>query len=95
MIPAILTVVDAILAIALIVLLVYAVLSWLIAFDIISRRNPLVNSLWEFTQRVTDPVLRPLRRMIPPIAGVDLSVLVAGLIIIFLRALIPAVLLGH
>lgn len=61
MIYAILAVIDAILALALIVLLVYVVLSWLIAFDIISRRNQFVNTLWEFTNRVTDPVLRRRR----------------------------------
>lgn len=94
MIYAILAVIDAILALALIVLLVYVVLSWLIAFDIISRRNQFVNTLWEFTNRVTDPVLRPIRRLIPPIAGVDLSVLVVGLAIIFLRELLPRVMLG-
>ena len=59
-----------------IVLIVYVVLSWLYAFDVVSRRNPFVNTLWEFARRLTDPVLVPLRRIIPPIAGVDLSVLV-------------------
>jgi YggT family protein len=66
-----------------IVLIVYVVISWLYAFDVVSRRNAFVGSVWEFCRRVSDPVLRPLRRLIPPIAGVDLSVLVL-LIIIFL-----------
>jgi YggT family protein len=58
------------------VLIVNVVISWLFAFDVVSRRNPFVNGLWDFTRRLTDPMLRPLRRLIPPIAGVDLSVLV-------------------
>ncbi len=64
-----------------IVLIVYVVISWLYAFDVVSRRNAFVGSVWEFCRRVCDPVLRPLRRIIPPIAGVDLSVLVLLLLI--------------
>ncbi len=64
-----------------VVLIVYVVISWLFAFDVVSRRNPFVNAMWEFCRRVTDPVLRPLRRVIPPIAGVDLSVMVLLLVV--------------
>ncbi len=64
-----------------VVLIVNVVISWLFAFDVVSRRNQFVNTLWEVSRRLTDPVLRPLRRLIPPIAGVDLSVLVLLLVI--------------
>jgi YggT family protein len=64
-----------------VVLVVYVVVSWLYAFDIVSRRNPFVNSVYEFSRRLSDPMLRPLRRLIPPIAGVDLSVLVLLLLL--------------
>lgn len=77
--------VDAILGLILIVLIVYVVISWLFAFDIVSRRNAFVNSVYEFTRRICDPMLRPLRRLIPPIAGVDLSVLV---LILLLQAVV-------
>jgi YggT family protein len=78
--------VDAIIQIFMVVLIVYVVISWLFAFDIVSRRNGFIYSVYEFTRRVTDPVLRPLRRIIPPIAGVDLSVLVLilGIQLLFL-----------
>jgi YggT family protein len=69
-------VVRAILRLISTILIVYIVISWLFAFDVVSRRNQFVNTVWEFTRRLTDPMLRPLRRMIPPIAGVDLSVMV-------------------
>lgn len=72
---------DAIIGLFIVVLIVYVVISWLYAFDVVSRRNAFVNSVWEFTRRISDPILRPLRRLIPPIAGVDLSVLVALLVI--------------
>ncbi len=89
MIPAILNLVDAILGLILVVLIVHVVLSWLFAFDIVSRSNRFVGTIFEFTTRVTNPLLRPLRRLIPAIAGVDLSVLVLLLLIQFLRELLP------
>jgi YggT family protein len=69
-----------------IVLIVYVVISWLYAFDVVSRRNAFVASVWEFTRRISDPVLRPLRRIIPPIAGVDLSVMILLLIVWLLQS---------
>ena len=89
MIALIFTLIDAVLRLILIVLLVNVVLSWLIAFDIVSRRNAFVNTIWTFTTRVTDPMLRPLRRFIPPIAGVDLSVLVLMLAIFIVQGSLP------
>jgi YggT family protein len=77
--------IDAIIGLFMVVLIVYIVISWLFAFDIVGRRNSFVNAIFEFTRRVCDPVLRPLRRIIPPIAGVDLSVLV---LILVLQALV-------
>lgn len=66
---------DALVGLFIVVLIVYVVISWLFAFDVVSRRNSFVSMVWQFTSRISDPVLRPLRRLIPPIAGVDLSVL--------------------
>ena len=94
MIVPILNLIDAILALLLVVLVVNAVLSWLVAFEVVSRRNAFVNTIWEFTSRVTDPLLRPIRRFIPPIAGVDLSILVLMLLIQFVRELLPRLVLG-
>jgi YggT family protein len=77
--------IRAILGLISVILIVYVVISWLYAFDIIDRRNQFVRSVWEFCSRLTDPLLRPLRRLIPPIAGVDLSVLVLLLVIWLLQ----------
>ena len=81
MIPILFELIRAILGLVQVVLIIYVVISWLFAFDIVSRRNQFVYSIYEFTRRVSDPILRPLRRLIPPIAGVDLSVLVLLLIL--------------
>jgi YggT family protein len=77
--------VHAILGLLLIVLIVYVVISWLYAFDIVDRRNALVRTVWDFTRAIAEPMVRPLRRIIPPIAGVDLSVLILMLAIILVR----------
>lgn len=76
MIHIIFELIRAILGLISVVLIVHVVISWLFAFDIVSRRNEVVNSIWRFTSAITEPMLRPLRRLIPPIAGVDLSVMV-------------------
>ncbi|HJS79629.1 MAG TPA: YggT family protein [Vitreimonas sp.] len=85
MIHIIFELIRAILGLISIILIIYVVISWLYAFDVVDRRNAFVRSVWEFTNRLTDPMLRPLRRLIPPIAGVDLSVLILLLVIWLLR----------
>lgn len=77
--------IRAVLGLAQVVLIVYVVISWLYAFDVVSRRNQAIAAVWDFTSRLSDPLLRPLRRIIPPIAGVDLSVLVLLLILYLLQ----------
>jgi YggT family protein len=78
--------IRAVLGLIQVILIVYVVISWLYAFDIVSPRNQFVRAIWEFTSRLSDPFLRPLRRLIPPIGGVDLSVLVLLLILWLLQA---------
>jgi len=85
MIHIIFEIVRAILGLISLVLIVYVVISWLYAFDVVSRRNQILGSIWEFCRAVTDPLVRPLRRLIPPIAGVDLSVMVLLLVVYLLQ----------
>jgi YggT family protein len=77
--------IRAVLGLISVVLIVHVVISWLYAFDVVSRRNAFVDSVWRFTTAITNPMLRPLRRLIPPVAGVDLSVLVLLLAIYLVR----------
>ncbi len=81
--------IDTIIALVIVILIVFVVISWLYAFDIVSRRNSIIFSVYEFCRRLTDPILKPLRRVIPPIGGVDLSVLVLLLGLQLLRQLLP------
>jgi YggT family protein len=80
--------IDTIIELVILVLIINAVLSWLIAFDVVNRRNQFVNGVWDFTQRVTDPLLRPIRKVIPLIGGIDLSPMVLILGLLFIQRLV-------
>lgn len=86
---AVLWLIHQLISLVFIVVIVNAVLSWLIAFEIVSRGNRIVHTLWDFTNRLTAPMLAPLRRVIPPVGGVDLSPLVLLLGLGFVQQLIP------
>ncbi|MDQ6432583.1 YggT family protein [Mesorhizobium sp. LHD-90] len=62
-----------------------AVFSWLFAFNVVNSRNQFVNTIGTFLYRVTEPVLAPIRRLLPNLGGIDISPIVALLIIFFLR----------
>jgi YggT family protein len=73
---------DTIINIYIWLLIGSAVLSWLIAFNVVNTRNPIVHSVGEFLYRVTEPVLRPIRNMLPHLGGIDISpvILIIGLL---------------
>ena len=62
-------------------IVISAILSWLVAFDVINRRNNAVYQILDFLDRVTGPVLRPFQRVIPSLGGVDISPIIVLLII--------------
>jgi YggT family protein len=69
------------------VLIASAIFSWLYAFNVINSSNRFVNSIGTFLYNVTEPVLRPLRRVLPDLGGIDISPIVVLLIIFFIRSL--------
>jgi YggT family protein len=73
--------VNTVLGLYLTVIIVGAVMSWLVAFDIINLRNKLVSTIYDLCDRLTTPVLGPIRKVIPNLGGVDLSpvVLIIGI----------------
>ncbi len=74
-------IVDSLLGLLILALLIYAVMSWLIVFDVINTRNRFVYSVVQFLESVTRPVLAPFRRFIPPLGGVDISFIIAFLVL--------------
>ena len=73
-------VLDIILNLLVWVLIIQAVMSWLLAFNVINRRNQFVWQVWNFLGAVTEPLLRPIRSIIKPFNGIDLSALALILI---------------
>ena len=67
------------------VLIISAILSWLIVFDVVNRRNRAVYLVADSLHRLTDPVLRPIRNALPDLGGLDISPVVLILGLIFLR----------
>jgi len=63
-----------------------AIFSWLYAFNVINSSNRFVATLGQFFYNVTEPALRPIRRFMPDLGGIDISPIVLLLIIFFLRS---------
>jgi YggT family protein len=69
-------------------LIASAILSWLIAFNVVNTRNQFVSMLWDFLYRITEPALRPIRSILPNLGGIDISPVILILIIIFIEKVI-------
>lgn len=80
--------INTVLSLYINLLLVGVVLSWLIAFNVVNVRNPFVAMVNDFCQRMTEPLLRPIRRFVPTLGGIDISPMILILGIMFLQRLI-------
>lgn len=74
-------IVDGLLGLIVWALIINAVMSWLVAFDVINYRNRFVYNVARFLDAVTRPVLAPIQKIIPPLGGVDISPIIAILVI--------------
>ncbi|MGP0059230.1 MAG: YggT family protein [Beijerinckiaceae bacterium] len=70
------------------VIVIVAIMSWLIAFNVINVYNDLVRSIWNALNALTEPALRPIRRVLPNMGGLDISPVILILIIILIRGII-------
>lgn len=70
------------------VIIAGAVASWLVAFGVVNTRNQVVRAIVETLYRVTEPALRPIRRILPNFGGVDISPVVLLVLIYVVRALL-------
>ena len=67
------------------IIIIQAVMSWLIAFNVINTYNEAVRSIWLALQKITDPLYRPIRAILPDFGALDFSPFVVLLIVIFLK----------
>jgi YggT family protein len=85
-------IVDSLLGLMIAAIIIAAVLSWLVAFDVINLRNRFVYNVSRFLDAVTRPVLAPVQRIIPPLGGVDISPIIVILILQgVIRYLLPMI----
>jgi YggT family protein len=82
---ALLNLIATVISLYIYVLIASAILSWLIAFNVVNTHNRFVYTVSDFLYRITEPALRPIRRFVPLLGGVDISPVVLILLLIFLR----------
>ena len=85
---AFLNLVSTVISIYIWLLIAQAVLSWLVAFGIVNRYNRVVATIGDFLWRVTEPLLLPIRRVLPDLGGIDISPVILILLLWFLRNLL-------
>ena len=88
MIYALLSTISLVLSLVWWVFLVMIIMSWLISFNVINTRNQFVAGVWRALNQVTEPILRPIRRILPPMGGLDLSPIIVFIMFFFLQQFI-------
>ena len=79
---------DSIITIYLWIIIINAILSWLVAFNILNTQNRFVFSVLDVTYKLTDPALNKIRRFVPTFGSIDISPVILILLLMFLRNLI-------
>jgi YggT family protein len=80
--------VDTLITLYIWILIASAVLSWLVAFNVVNTRNPIVHSIGDFLYRITEPALRPIRNFLPNLGGIDISPVILILLLLFAQRFI-------
>ena len=70
------------------IIIASAIFSWLFAFNVVNPRNQVVNTIGNALYRLTEPALRPIRRILPDLGGIDISPIILLLLLFFLRQFI-------
>ena len=85
-------IIDSLISLVIWDMVINAILSWLIAFDVINMRNRAIYQIAHFLDAVTRPVLRPVQRIIPPFGGVDISPIIVVIVLVGIqRYILPLI----
>ena len=79
---------DSIITIYLWIIIINALLSWLVAFNILNTQNRFVKTVLEVTHKLTDPALNRIRRFLPTFGSIDISPIILILALMFLRNIV-------
>jgi YggT family protein len=88
-------VIDLALELYIWIVIAMAIFSWLVTFNVVNTRNPVVHMIGDFLYRITEPALRPIRNIMPDLGGIDISPVILFLIIIFIRYVIALYILPN
>ena len=91
MLGSLFSILDLLLRVLSWIIIIQAILSWLVAFNVINTYNDFVRSFLAALDRITEPLYRPVRRIMPDFGGLDFSPLVVLLLIYILRILLSGV----
>jgi YggT family protein len=91
MLLALFQIVDVLLQVLTWIIIIQAILSWLVAFNVINTHNDFVRSFLNALDRLTRPLYRPIRRLLPDFGGIDFSPIVVILLIYVIRILLSGV----
>ena len=69
-------------------IIITIIMSWLVQFNVINSRSPVVHTIGNFLNRVTEPVLGRIRNLLPEMGGIDLAPLIAIIALVFLERLL-------
>lgn len=84
----VLQIIDILLTVVRWIIIIQAIMSWLIAFNVINRGSDFVMNIWATLERLTEPLYRPIRKIMPDFGALDLTPMVALIIIIILQSVI-------
>lgn len=85
---ALISLIHTVISLYSLVLLVYVILSWLTAYNVVNPRHQIVVAIGRITSALVDPVLRPIRKIVPSIGGLDFSPIILILVLHFLDVFI-------
>lgn len=71
------------------VVIANVILSWLLQFEVLNIRQPQVAKLWYWLQRILEPIYAPIRRILPPMGGLDFTPLIVLIGLSFLKSVVP------
>jgi len=80
--------IDTLITLYIWVLIGQVILSWLVAFKVVNTQNQIVNQIGTVLYRLTEPVLGPIRRILPNLGGLDISPIIAVIALIFIEKVI-------
>tara|TARA_R110002110_G_scaffold91964_12_gene239286 strand:- start:3252 stop:3554 length:303 start_codon:yes stop_codon:yes gene_type:complete len=85
-------IIQSLLTLYMFAFIIMAILSWLVAFNVINTQNKFVYMVGDFLHRITEPLLQPIRRIMPDLGGVDITPVFAIIAIILVRdGLLPTI----